>query len=86
MKQQQGGGFFYYGMYYNAQGMFQLGENEWQEFAPLLYETLVKLQGADGAWKNAPGGSEDSYGPCYRTSMAILALSVSYRQLPIYQR
>ena len=88
MKQQQwGASFFYYSMYYCSQGMFQLGENEWQEFAPLLYETLIKLQGADGAWQNVPGASsEDAPGPCYRTAMAILALSVSYRQLPIYQR
>ncbi len=87
MKQQQRGNtHFYYSMYYCSQGMFQLGESEWQEFAPLLYETLIKLQGADGAWQNVSGGSEDRAGPCYRTAMACLALSVSYRQLPIYQR
>lgn len=79
-KQQGVGEHFYYAMYYCAQGMFQLGEGEWQEFAPLLYEMLVKRQAADGAWQ---GGESTA---CYQTAMACLALSVSYRQLPIYQR
>jgi hypothetical protein len=74
---------FYYGAYYAAQGMFQLGGEEWEEFAPKLYEAILAKQEADGSWG---GGGEGNAGPCYRTSMAILALSVSYRQLPIYQR
>jgi hypothetical protein len=75
---------FYYGAYYVAQGMFQLGEEQWESFAPKLYEEMLKLQEPDGSWK-AMGG-EGSTGPSYRTAMAVLALSVSYRQLPIYQR
>jgi hypothetical protein len=80
------GGYFYYGIYYCSQGMFQLGDKEWQEFAPKMYESLLKLQGPDGSWQNAPGASDENAGPCFRTGMAVLALSVSYRQLPIYQR
>jgi hypothetical protein len=75
---------FYYGSYYVAQGMFQLGEQEWETFAPKFYEEMLALQTADGSWK-AMGG-DGGTGPCYRTAMAVLALSVSYRQLPIYQR
>jgi len=86
-QQNWGGEWFYYGMYYCAQGMFQLGDKEWQEFAPQLYETILKQQTPDGSWQNMGGASdENGPGPCYRTSMAILALSVTYRQLPIYQR
>ena len=75
----------YYALYYCAHGMFQLGGQQWERFAPELYDTILKLQGSDGAW--APlSAKEDESGPCYCTSMAVLALSVSYRQLPIYQR
>lgn len=80
------GGYFYYGIYYASQGMFQLGDKEWEEFAPKMYEMVLKLQAADGSWQPAPGASDEGAGPCFRTGMAVLALSVSYRQLPIYQR
>ena len=77
--------FFYYAHYYIAQGMFQLGEEHWERFAPQLYETLLKLQSEDGSWPPM-GQHETSPGPCYATAMAVLALSVTYHQLPIYQR
>jgi hypothetical protein len=82
-----GGEHFYYGIYYCAQGLYQLGEAQWETFAPRLYETLLRVQQPDGSWGAYPGAaSEDGPGACYRTAMAVLALSVSYRQLPIYQR
>jgi hypothetical protein len=77
-----GGEHKYYALYYSANGMFQLGGAEWEAFAPVLYDTILKLQSANGSWP--AGGNEPN--PQYCTSMAILALSVSYRQLPIYQR
>ncbi len=77
--------FFYYAHYYCAQGMFQLGEEHWERFAPQLYETLLKLQREDGSWPPM-GQHETAPGPCYTTAMAVLALSVTYHQLPIYQR
>lgn len=77
--------FFYYGSYYVSQGMYQLGGDEWDRVAPVLYEVVLKAQAEDGSW-NRKGGHEDSQDPCYRTAMAILALSVTYKQLPIYQR
>ena len=79
----QGHGYQYYALYYSAHGMYQLGGGEWESFAPVLYDTVLKLQSPDGSW-TAAGSSEKS--PQYCTSMAILALSVSYCQLPIYQR
>ncbi len=78
------GELHYYAFYYTSQSMFQLGGDEWEIFAPKLYDALLKLQNDDGSWK-AAGSQEDSL-PCYRTAMAVLALSASYRQLPIYQR
>ncbi len=77
--------FFYYAHYYFAQGMFQLGDEYWEKFAPLLYDTLLKQQKEDGSWPPV-GQHESSPGPCYATAMAVLALSVTYHQLPIYQR
>ncbi len=79
------GSFFYYGMYYCAQGMFQLGEEHWETFGAHLYDTLLKIQEDDGSWPEA-GGNERKAGRCYATAMAVLAMSVAYRQLPIYQR
>lgn len=76
---------YYYMLYYVAQGMFQLGETHWEKFAPLLYDVLLKRQQTDGSWP-AAGSHEAGAGTCYSTAMAVLALSVSYRQLPIYQR
>ena len=77
--------FFYYTHYYLSQGMFQLGEEQWEKFGPKIYETLLKLQKEDGSWPPV-GQHETQPGPCYATAMAVLALSVTYHQLPIYQR
>lgn len=79
------GSFFYYGIYYSSQGMFQLGEDHWEKFGAFMYDTLLKIQNDDGSWPEA-GGNERRAGRCYGTAMAVLAMSVAYRQLPIYQR
>jgi hypothetical protein len=68
-----------YGTYYCSQGMFQLGGRYWETFGEALYKYLLPRQLADGSWKG-------SNGPVYPTAMYTLALTVSYRQLPIYQR
>lgn len=71
-----------YATYYAAQGMFQLGGRHWEEFGAALYRYLLPRQGAEGCWPPSKSGC----GPCYTTAMHVLALTVSYRQLPIYQR
>ena len=77
--------FFYYGLYYSTQGMFQLGGDYWAKFAPQMYDTVLGLQRQDGSWP--PGASsENRPGSCYATAMSVLALSVPDAQLPIYQR
>ncbi|HET6429663.1 MAG TPA: prenyltransferase/squalene oxidase repeat-containing protein [Phycisphaerae bacterium] len=80
-----GAGYFYYGLYYSSQAMFQLGGEYWQQFAPYLYEMMLKFQRDDGSWPQGSSG-EAAAGPCYSTAMGVLSLAVSYRQLPIYQR
>jgi len=72
-----------YTTYYASQAAFQLGGKYWEEFAPLLYSYLLRHQHNDGKWH---GNGAPHYGPVYSTSMYTLALTVTYRQLPIYQR
>ena len=84
-----GGTHFFYGMYYCSQAMFQLGGKYWEKWAAAMYEVMLKHQvkgsgkkrtDAEGSWPGGRGGS------CYSTAMGVLAMAVSYRQLPIYQR
>ncbi len=69
-----------YGNYYNAQGMFQLGGKYWKTYAEWMYQTYLPGQEEDGSWKG------ERFGPIYSTTMMILAMTVPFRQLPIYQR
>jgi hypothetical protein len=75
---------FYYGVYYVSQALFQLGGNYWHTYRPRLHKVLLQQVGPDGAWGGR--GGDTGYGPAYCTAMAILALTVEYRFLPIYQR
>ncbi len=72
--------FEYYGNYYNAQGLFQIGGRYWEEYAPWMYGVYLKKQEADGSWDSREAGR------IYGTAMMVLAFTVPYRQLPIYQR
>jgi hypothetical protein len=78
---------FFYGVYYTAQAMFQLGDNYWGQYRNRLHEMLLKEspQRTNGAWYGK-GFDDQEYGPAYATAMAILALTVEYQYLPIYQR
>ena len=75
-------GYVFYALYYTSQGLFQLGGELWREFEKWMYETYIKRQAADGSWRG--GGGEGN--KVYTTSMAVLAFTVPYRMLPIYQR
>jgi hypothetical protein len=74
-------GHFFYSVYYSSQAMFQLGNNYWNVFRPQLHRLLLDGQQRNGAWIN-----NDPSGASYTTAMALLALTVEYRFLPIYQR
>jgi hypothetical protein len=73
---------FFYSIYYGAQAAFQLGDNYWSVFRPRLHEVLLRYQNPNGSWQG--GGYQ--YGPVCGSAMAVLALTVEYRFLPIYQR
>jgi Prenyltransferase and squalene oxidase repeat len=72
--------FEFYANYYAAQGLFQIGGRYWNEYAPWMYQTYLKQQSPDGSWDSREAGR------VYGTAMMILAFTVPYRQLPIYQR
>lgn len=72
--------FYYYTVYYCSQAAWQLGGNYWTVINRRITAALRTRQKANGSWTG--GESSDAY--C--TSMAILALTVPYRYLPIYQR
>lgn len=71
----------FYGMYYAAQGLFQIGGEEWQRFSEWMYDYWIPRQAPDGRWDEGEDGC-----PYYQTALAVLAFTVPYRQLPIYQR
>lgn len=75
-------GYRFYGVYYTAQGLFQIGGESWKVFENWMYNHWIPKQASDGSWRGS--GEEDS--KAYATSMMILAFTVPYRQLPIYQR
>ena len=60
--------------------LFQQGGDEWKIFSRWMYDTWVPKQSDDGYWER---GEQDRF---YQTAMVILAFTVPYRLLPIYQR
>ncbi len=81
---QGGEGYFFYSIYYCSQATFQLGDNYWNHFRPQLHQALLPNQKKEGGWYGPADGQ--SFGPSYGTAMAVLALTVEFRYLPIYQR
>jgi len=69
-----------YGIYYNAQALFQLGGKYWSKYADWLSRVCIPKQLPDGSWPRRDICS------AYETAMMVLSLAVPYRQLPIYQR
>jgi hypothetical protein len=76
---------FYYSVYYGSQAMFQLGGNYWKSYREKLHKALLGNQSSNGSWQGGDA-SDGGVGPNYCSAMAVLALTVEYRYLPIYQR
>jgi len=77
--------YFFYEVYYCPQAMFQMGDKYFQVYYPKLVKILLDHQDKDGSWLSGDG-NDRSGGRNYCTAMAVLALAVEYRYLPIYQR
>lgn len=80
---------FFYGVYYTSQAMFQIGGDFWKWYRSYLHALLLNPEGhpqrPGGFWEGV-SGDDRMAGVNYSTAMAVLALTVEYRFLPIYQR
>ena len=81
-------GFFFFGSFYMAQGMFQIGGKSWQDYAPKIQKVLIDHQEGDGHWGFPPDNKPQSHpaGHAYTTALAVLILSLDKQYLPMYQR
>jgi prenyltransferase beta subunit len=78
------GEHYWYGHYYAAHAMHQVGGKEWADWYERMKATFLPLQSADGSWSR--GADREGVGPVYTTSIAVIALSVPANYLPIFQR
>jgi hypothetical protein len=69
-------------MYYATQAARQAGGDTWTAVFKATSARLLAAQSKDGSWPKL--GQEP--GEAYATSMAVLALTVPYGLLPVYQR
>src|SRR5262245_46066964 len=74
---------FWYGHYYAAHAMHQVGGKEWEDWYPRLRSTILPKQSADGSWSTR---DRENVGPVYQTAIAVIILSVPANYLPIFQR
>jgi len=79
-----GDGYPAYTRYYRAQALFQGDVEAWERWNAGLVRELKALQGKDGSFsgfagRGGSGGTAD-------TSLALLALAVNYKFLPVYER
>jgi hypothetical protein len=77
--------FFFYGIYYYAQGMYQRGGSHADTASEHVLKMLLDKQQENGAWL-ADNNDEKKHGKVYATALAVLSLSVKHHFLPIYQR
>jgi len=66
----------YYGIYYLSASLYQIGGQVWDRNYPVIRDELVRTQRNDGSWAEETD----------KNAMAVLALAIPYRFLPIYQR
>ncbi len=76
---------FYYGHYYAAHAMHQVGGKEWEDWYGRLVHYFITSgsQHVDGSWSTT---NRREVGPVYQTSIAVICLSVPAHYLPIFQR
>lgn len=75
--------WFYYGTYYYAMAMYQVGGDASDQAQREVFRALSRTQQNDGSWTS---NHYHERNPVYATCMAMLALSVRHHYLPIYQR
>lgn len=79
-----------YAMNYVAQALYQVGGQRWRDNYPKVRDAIIEMQAkgggnaTDGSW-GANGHLSGKVGQCYGTSVAVFALSIPNRYLPILQ-
>ena len=71
-------GNYFYGNYYAMQAMFLAGGSYWAEWYPAVRDQMIARQTPDGSW-NSEYNSGD-----YCTAMALIALQMPNRYLPVF--
>lgn len=74
---------FWYGHYYAAHAMHQVGGKTWEEWYAKIKTQLLENQSADGSWSS---WHNDNVGPTYQTAIGVIILSIPADYLPIFQR
>lgn len=74
--------FFFYAAYYATIALYQWGGESWARHFPVIRGELLRRQRADGGWPPATHGGRD----VSSTAMALIALQVPMRFLPILKR
>ncbi len=77
--------YYFYGAYYSAVALHHHGGEAWEQTQPNLFRELLSRQQPDGGWALG-NNAEAPLGRVYSTSLAVLALTVEYGYLPIYQK
>lgn len=77
--------WYFYGAYYHAISGYKFGGPDWERTKSLLFQDLLVNQHPLGGWE-AKNGNERAQGRVYSTALGVLALTVEYGYLPIYQR
>ncbi|MFM9059167.1 MAG: prenyltransferase/squalene oxidase repeat-containing protein [Planctomycetaceae bacterium] len=73
-----------YTRYYRAQALFQVDVEAWEKWNMGLVRELKALQGKDGSFSGF--ASRGGFGGTVDTSLALLALAVNFKFMPIYER
>jgi hypothetical protein len=75
--------FYYYALYYATIALYQWGGEAWERHFPRMRDDLFSRQREDGGWPPAFRASQRDVSS---TAMALIALQVPKRYLPILKR
>ncbi len=81
-----GDGYPTYTRYYRAQALFQGDVEAWEKWNAGLVQEAKKVQGKDGSLSGFGARGGGGFGGTVDTALALLALAVNYKFLPVYER
>ena len=74
---------FWYGQYYAAHAMHQVGGRQWRQWYAAVSKMLLEHQSADSSWA---WSDSENIGSVYQTSIAVIILSIPASYVPVFQR